>query len=233
MPDQNAVAKGTWGTATVNLGNIATPISNINGIAFTVNYDNTLLETDSVWIEYPISFINASNQNLKFRKRDFTNGKLYTATTHTINGNVTGYGKIAILHYKIKSSLTTDNTLSLSISQANQSNASGVISPLIAGSATLMAIGASVGLNELNDETYISIYPNPAKDLLNVDVSSVLDINGSKIELTNTLGQVVQVALVRQTTSQLNISQLQNGVYFVNLFSNNKQIGFKKVVIQK
>ena len=229
VPDQNAVAKGTWGTATVNLGNIATPISNINGIAFTVNYDNTLLETDSVWIEYPISFINASNQNLKFRKRDFTNGKLYTATTHTINGNVNGYGKIAILHYKIKSSLTTDNILSLSISQANQSNASGFISPLTAGSATLMAIGASVGLNELTNGNYISIQPNPTNGALTIKSTTELQ----KIEVVAITGQVLLSELPANTHHVLHLDDLANGVYVVNLYQNNRIVKREKVVLNK
>jgi hypothetical protein len=232
VPDQSAVAKGTWGTASINLGNITSPISNINGIAFTVNYDNTLLETDSVWLEYPTSFINASNQNLKFRKQNFTNGKLFTATTHTINGNVNGYGKIATLHYKIKSTLATDNVLSLSIAQANQSNASGAITPLTAGSATLMAIGASVGINELTDGSYLSILPNPANDILAIELNTTNDINAT-IEISNTLGQVVLSSSLKNNKEVLNITHLSNGVYFVKVLSINKQIGFKKIVVQR
>ncbi len=232
IPDQSAVAKGTWGTASINLGNITTPISNINGIAFTVNFDNTLLETDSVWLEYPTSFINASNQNLKFRKRNFTNGKLFTAITHTISGNVSGYGKIATLHYKIKSNLATDNALNVSISQANQSNASGVISPLTSGSATLMAIGASVGINELTDGNYFSVLPNPANDILSIELKTTNDINAT-IEITNTIGQVVLSSSLKNNKEVLNITQLSNGVYFVKVLSTNKQIGFKKIIVQR
>jgi hypothetical protein len=232
IPDQSAVAKGTWGTASINLGNITSPISNINGIAYTVNYDNTLFETDSVWLEYPTSFINASNQNLKFRKRDFTNGKLFTATTHTISGNVNGYGKIATLHYKIKSTLAIDNVLNLSISQANQSNASGAITPLTAGSTSLMAIGASVGINELINGSYLSISPNPANDLLSIELKTTNDINAT-IEITNTLGQVVLSSSLKNNKEVLNITHLSNGVYFVKVLSINKQIGFKKIVVQR
>jgi hypothetical protein len=175
-PDQSSVAKGTWGTSSIYLGDATTSINNINGIAYTVSYDNTLLETDSVWIEYPTSFINASNQNLKFRKWDFSNGKLYTATTHTISGNVSGNGKIATLHYKIKSSLTADNVMNLSISQANQSDAYGTITPLTAGSATLMALGTSIAtnLNALTNGNYISLHPNPTNGVLTINSTTEL-----------------------------------------------------------
>ena len=236
VSDQSAVAKGTWGSASINLGNISTPLSNINGIAFTVNYDNTLLETDSVWLEYPTSFINASNQNLKFRKRNFTNGKLFTATTHTINGNVNGYGKIATLHYKIKSTLATDNALNLSISQANQSNASGAISPLTSGSATLMAIGASVGINELTDGNYLTISPNPANESLTLAFSKGegIELNSMvTIEISNAFGQVVFSSTLKNNKEVFNIAHLSNGVYFVKVMSINKQIGFKKIVVQR
>lgn len=213
VPDQVMVAKGTWGTFSIYAGDATTSITNVNGVAFTATYDNTLIETDSVWIDYPTSFINASNQNLKFRKRVFVNGKLYTATTHTINGN----GKIATLHYKIKSTLTTDNVLSLSLTRAYQSNASGTVTPLTIGSATLMAIGASVGIDEIINGTNISIYPNPAKDLLTIGISTPLDVSDAKLEITNALGQVILTSSLKQTTTQMNIQQLSSGVYFVEV----------------
>ena len=229
VPDQSAVAKGTWGSASINLGDATAPISNINGIAYTISYDNTLLETDSVWIEYPMSFINASNQNLKFRKRYFGNGKLYTATTHTINGNVTGYGKIAILHYKIKSSLITDNVLNLSIAQANQSNASGVISPLTSGSATLMAIGASVGLNELTNGNYISLHPNPTNGALTINSPMELQ----KIDVMAITGQLLMSEVPSSTSHVLHLDHLANGVYFVNLYQNNRIVKREKIILNK
>ncbi len=229
VPNQALVAKGTWGTSSVYLGDATTTINTINGVAFTVNYDNSLLETDSVWIEYPASFINAINQNLKFRKRDFSNGKLYTATTHTINGNVNGYGKIAILHYKIKSSLTTDNVLNLSISQANQSNAGGVITPLTAGSATLMAIGASVGLNELINGNYISLHPNPTNGALIINSTTELQ----KVEVMAITGQLLMSEIPLSTNHVLHLDHLANGVYFVNLYQNNRIVKREKIILNK
>jgi hypothetical protein len=115
VPDQASVVKGTWGTSSIYLGDAGNAISNINGLAFTVDFDNTLIEPNSIWLEYPSSFINAVNQNLHFRKLDFGNAKIFTATTHTLNNNVSGNGLIGILHYKIKSSLTTDEVLNIGL----------------------------------------------------------------------------------------------------------------------
>ena len=64
IPDQTSVAKGTWGTSSIYLGSATASITNLNGVAFTVNFDNTLIDLNSVWLEYPSSFINVSNYNL-------------------------------------------------------------------------------------------------------------------------------------------------------------------------
>lgn len=228
VPDQTAVVKGSWGTASVYLGDATNPINTINGIAFTVNFDNTLIEANNVWIEYPSSFINASNQNLNFRKLDFTNNNLYTATTHTISNNVSGNGLIAKLHYQIKSSLANDQALNLGIVQAGQSDASGNIVPLTSGTATLMAMGSSVGIKEFSTGS-ILIYPNPVKDVLTVQSSNEF----SKVELMNVTGQVLLSEDMRTNTYQLNLSSVAKGIYFVNIYQNDKIISRNKVVVAK
>lgn len=229
VPDQSMVAKGNWGTSSIYLGDASNAMSNLNGVAFTAIFDNTLIETDSVFVEYQNSFIGLSAQNLKFRKPDFTNGKLYTAITHTLSSNVNGYGKIATLHYKIKSNLAIDALLSLSLTQANQSDANGVITPLSSGSATLMAIGASVGLNEISNNNLIAIQPNPANGF--VVISSTTEIE--KIEVLNLAGQVLVSEKADSKTHQLDLENLANGVYFVKVYNSQKQMSLKKLVVQR
>lgn len=229
VPDQNYVDKGNWGTASIYLGESTAPINTINGVAFTVDFDNTLIETNNIYIEYQNSFLDVANQNLDFRKADFANGKIYTATTHTVSNNVTGYGKIATLHYQIKSTLTSDAILNLSLTQANQSNASGTIIPLTSGSATLTAVGASVGLTELLNSTYVSINPNPTNGT--IVITSATDIE--KIEVTNLTGQVLVSEVAHDKTHQLNLETLANGVYFVKVYNSQKQVSIKKLVVQK
>ncbi len=231
VPDQPFVDKGNWGTASIYLGDATTNITNINGVAFTVNYDNSLIDLNSVWIEYPTSFINAGNQNLKFRKLDFSNNKLYTATTHTITGNVSGYGKIATLHYKIKPTLATDAVLNLSVSQANQSNASGIITPLTTGSASLMAIGASVGINSqfATPNSQIVIFPNPTNGSLTITSQTILQ----KIELIAVTGQTLYSQTPANTSTTLNLENLASGIYFINLYQDNRIVKREKVMVNR
>jgi hypothetical protein len=227
VPDQATVVKGSWGSASIYLGDATTNINNINGAAFTVDFDNTLIETNSIYIDYQNSFLDAG-QNLKFRKLDFANGKLFTATTHTINNNVSGNGKIATLHYQIKSSLTTDQVLNLGISQANQSDAAGVIVPLTSGTTTLMAMGSSVGLQELNGNL-VSISPNPTNGSLTINSKTELQ----KIEVVTITGQVLVSEIPTNVSHTLRLDNFANGIYFVNVYQDNRIVKREKIVLNK
>ncbi len=227
VPDQPMVTKGNWGTASVYLGNTSNPINDINGIAFTVDFDNTLIEPNSIYIEYQNSFMDAG-QNLHFQKLDFANSKLFTASTHTLSNNVSGDGKIATLHYQILSSLTTDQVLSIGLSQVNQSDATGTIIPLTSGTGTLMAIGASVGLQETASGGYIVVSPNPTNGILNINLSAISQ--NTKAELYNAVGALMMTESLSNKTNTITIADLSAGLYFVKVIENDKVVAVKKVV---
>ena len=77
----------------------------------------------------------------------------------------------------------------------------------------------SSGLNESNSmiNTTLSVYPNPATDVLNISLS-----NGTSIETVNIYN--VSGKLVNNTKlngNQIDISQLNNGVYMVEVLTAN------------
>lgn len=72
------------------------------------------------------------------------------------------------------------------------------------------------GINELNGNMF-SIYPNPAKDYLLVE-----GINNTTYTLINILGEVVQSGNIADDSNSINISKLNQGVYFINI--NNKSV---------
>jgi hypothetical protein len=141
---------------------------------------------------------------------------------------VSGYGKIATLHYQISSALATDDVLTLGISNVNQSDASGNINALTSGTGTLMAIGASVGVNEISTTGNVLISPNPTSGLLNIVFISAPQ--NTTLELYNTVGALVMTQTVSTKNSTINLSDLSTGMYFVNVVKNGKIIIVKKVV---
>lgn len=229
VPDQNLVAKGNWGTASVFLGESSAPVSNVNGLGFTVTFDQSVLDANSFYIEYPSSFINAANQNLDFSKPDFSNGKLYTATTHTLTNQVSGNGKIAVLHYKISSALSADGILNLGIVQAKKSDAAGALTALTVGTATVALVVSPVGLDELNVENSMALYPNPAMNSATIQSNSLLQ----KVEVLSLTGQIILSETASGAQHQLDLRNVTNGVYLVTIYSTDQKVVRKKLVVQR
>ena len=75
----------------------------------------------------------------------------------------------------------------------------------------------------------ISIFPNPTNGFLNVHISTTLNAT-SYIQILNVLGQIVLTTNIQNQTTQLNISDLKNGLYFVKVLEGNKVIATQKII---
>ena len=77
----------------------------------------------------------------------------------------------------------------------------------------------------------ILVYPNPAKDVLNVYFSSM--INGpSSLVIYNTIGEVVIAAAIAGHNSSIDVSDLDAGIYFCRI-ETGAAFYNKKIVIVK
>ena len=81
-----------------------------------------------------------------------------------------------------------------------------------------------VGVSE-NEATMVSLYPNPA----NEQVSFVLD-SDAQVSVFDMTGRKVSMVNVAAGNAQLNVSELESGVYFVNFrYANGSTAGSKFV----
>lgn len=74
-----------------------------------------------------------------------------------------------------------------------------------------------VNVNELDKDKHISIYPNPANVVLNVDFPE--NINIERYRILDISGRIYKNTKMeeKQTSIQVNIAELVNGVYFIEL----------------
>ncbi len=86
---------------------------------------------------------------------------------------------------------------------------------------------STVGINETDLKKKINIFPNPAKDVLQIEVSDDTEIGG--IELFDIEGK--RVKIFNKIDTSLNISALSSGTYFLK-FSTGEGVLIKKVVIE-
>lgn len=231
VPQQAIAFEGIWNKADIILGDASNSITQLYGLAFDINYDQSKVQTDSVGISYTASFLSSNNTNIDFGKTIFTNGKLFCASVRTDHSDVNGNGKIAEFWYKVKTGLPNNSNITISVSNVQKVNASGAFNTLTVDAGALVSI--SNNLTGLIDENKnmsanVMMHPNPSS---------------KQITLQSTLGKTVTYSISDMIgrevlkgefsiTKQVDISMLENGNYIVR-FNSDKQSVTKKLIIIK
>ena len=92
---------------------------------------------------------------------------------------------------------------------------------------SLVGMATGLSVSEV-DFGQLRIYPNPATDLLYIDVEKAEEL--SSISITDLVGRTVHVQATSQQKTVVDLSGLARGVYQVNLHSNNGT-ATKKIVL--
>ena len=99
----------------------------------------------------------------------------------------------------------------------------------VATNTVLNTIAIPSGINEINNMTLLRVYPNPAKDKLIVTISNS---GNSTIVITDVLGKMVSKIKTAEMQTQINVSDLQDGIYFIKLTQNNASY-VEKIIISR
>ncbi len=89
---------------------------------------------------------------------------------------------------------------------------------------------AGVGTNELNNEFSFQLYPNPISSVLGVR-SSGLKGEIIKIKILDVLGKEMKRYELNSENSEIDLSDLNSGIYFVTL--ENEKSHFDRLVVRK
>ncbi|MEI7594230.1 MAG: choice-of-anchor J domain-containing protein [Bacteroidota bacterium] len=89
-----------------------------------------------------------------------------------------------------------------------------------------ISITETTGINE-KTIPFISIYPNPAREQLNIDCNQTI----IAISISNSIGQVVKDQSVNFPSAQVNTDSLNKGIYFVKVRTANST-STQKIIIQ-
>jgi len=82
---------------------------------------------------------------------------------------------------------------------------------------------------KVNNKNDFSVYPNPAESYLNI----ILNENVININITDINGKiVVQEINISENKQTIDISELMNGVYFVNINTDNETVTKKFVIVR-
>jgi hypothetical protein len=98
---------------------------------------------------------------------------------------------------------------------------------------TVGLFDAPLAITEINNSTHFSVYPNPATNFTTLEISSD-KTQTIKISVIDLLGKEItkkeKIIFSGTTLETINVSEYQNGIYFVNL-QIGTQVTTKKLVI--
>lgn len=97
-------------------------------------------------------------------------------------------------------------------------------------SITYPNINCATGIIENNLGYDFKLYPNPTNSILNIKLDNVLDSEVFRIRLTDALGREITTTDYK---SRLDISFLENGIYFVQISKNKSLLWTDKLMISK
>lgn len=86
-------------------------------------------------------------------------------------------------------------------------------------------------------ENSFEVYPNPSTEIINVRLEMLNDRKDLKIKITDVLGREVLVCPLPTDEDteggfSINISSLQNGIYFLNIYKYGKVLSIQKIIKQ-
>jgi uncharacterized repeat protein (TIGR01451 family) len=92
--------------------------------------------------------------------------------------------------------------------------------PAVATNTVMNTLINPSGMNEIDaNNMVLTIYPNPVSDLLTLEITS---LTGScLLSVLNLSGQELMQQQINEKTTQIDLSKLPDGVYFVKLISGN------------
>lgn len=95
---------------------------------------------------------------------------------------------------------------------------------------TAFVVDFPLGLVDLSNEKGLNIYPNPVKDIINVELAT--DKVADRIVLINITGTIIYEATPNSNTFEVDVKFYAEGLYFINIYIGDNVIT-KKVVINR
>jgi len=221
--NMDTVSTGTQLSISLMLGTSSVPADSVYGLAFTINYDPTLIDTSSATMSFANSWLGTEGTDMISIQHDFyADGKIEIAVTRTDHNNVDGFGQIGVFGIitidNLSGKVSLIDTIVFVISDVTIISNDETIKNVNLGTASVIIEDIGTGIDNYNEvlSSAIKVYPNPASDVINIEIND--DININKITLTNMLGELIkEITHPVESKLLINTGDYSNGVYFLKI----------------
>ena len=213
----DSIAAGSRDTIWIDYGSAAAPIDSLSGIAATISFDSNLVDSAYTW--FGDSWLGTLGTDLITFERSRP-GSISFSATRIDRGNATiGAGRIGGIVVVMDDNLKTHATaesMALEFSDVLCLNSEGEV--ILARTET-RAVPVFTPMEELA----ALVFPVPAYDALHISLVNPVE-GRTEGRLVNVQGQAVRSFEFGEWQYSLSVTDLQAGVYILELVRNNSTL---------
>lgn len=210
--------------APIILGSAANPAVDIIGIAFSIDYDKTLIDSGSVRIEYDGSWLGNQGVDMATLDKDFyQDGQIDVGISRVDQIARTAYGKVGDIIVAIDDIAGKAEFINAEIilSKVSLLDAQGSFVDVDTDRSNIQ-IALSIDESTLPIQQ-LSLYPNPARDQVQFSLKDLPYSGPAELLILDQLGRVVdQQNIQLKPDNSLDVSQLPQGIYTINIYIKNQ-----------
>ncbi|MGL5889112.1 MAG: T9SS type A sorting domain-containing protein [Bacteroidia bacterium] len=228
---QDTMQPSTAGSMQIRLGTSAIPVSNVYGVAFTINFDPIYVDETSLALSLTGSMLGTPNFNImgvKVVRSGY--GQLDVAVTRITQNNISGSGLLCTIPFRTTAALlATGNTMLVPITLSRVRVIDNQENPITVNQIndTLVATDLTITTalqNNLAENTSLLLVPNPSNGIFSVQFNAAVRDNYT-LAVYNVNGQLVwseQLNSFNGTTVRLvDLTTQGSGMYVFRLSSAN------------
>jgi hypothetical protein len=196
----------------VLLGNALMPVDSLYGIAFTINYDPTIIDTNSVQEDFTGSWLGTQGSDMITFVRHFpTIGKIDVAMVRNDQQNIlNGFGHLALFDVVIVDNISTVTNSLFRLTDVSAITYTQFVQSVARVNDTIIVDPLFNKVPELDLSSHFSLYPNPASSIMNIHVT---DIHVDSYEIFDVTGKLLMGNKVTGNQIAISVEGVSQGIY--------------------
>jgi hypothetical protein len=211
---QDTVAPGQGIHATVHLGSASQPVDSLHGIAFTLTFNDMLVDDAAFSIDFSGNALGTVGSDvMTLQKLFLPDGEVDVAVTRTTRQNWGGYGPLATFHIVTTDNLSGIHELRIGVSGITAITAREFPVELASVPDTVIIDPDHVGIGEAFGSS-LRVWPNPGSGIFRIE-----GLHGAElVEVMDATGRTIS----RRATNgpdalTIDLSEQPDGLYLLRL----------------
>ena len=203
----------------IQMGTNQLPVDSMYGIAFSLEYDPTLIDTNSIVMDWTGSWLGTLGSDMIAFVRHFpTIGRIDVALTRTDHNNVgNGIGHLGMFDVVVVDNISTVTDALFRLTNVNAITYSQMVLPVARQNDTVTIDPNYNAIAEADLTSHFLLYPNPASTELNVYSH---DLQIRSISIFDAAGREVYFRRTENSHTNISLSSLSTGMYHLRCITD-------------